>query len=115
MLHHVFGKKSKEKKTTVTFKHIYQNKEIQTNITKAEIREIILLCTKGVHFTFCGETFTQTDPVAMGSPLRPVLVGMYMVELFVSCISNLGECSPLLSQLKSVFSMFIGSEHKRLC
>lgn len=98
------GKKAKKKKTTVTFKHIYGNKEILANITKAEIREIILLCTKGVYFTFCGETFTQTDPVAMGSPLRPVLAGMYMVELFVSCIkllnSNLGECSPLLSQLK---------------
>ena len=45
------------------------------------MREFILLCTKNVHFTFNGETFTQTDEVAMGSPLAPILAGIFMMEL----------------------------------
>lgn len=53
------------------------NKEIQTDITKAEMKEIILLCTKGVHFNFGGNIFTQTDGVATVSPLAPVLYGHY--------------------------------------
>ena len=45
------------------------------------MRELILLCNKNVHFTFNGETFTQVDGVAMGSPLAPILAGIFMVEL----------------------------------
>ena len=75
----------------VIIKHIYENKEIQTNITKAEMKEIILLCTKDVHFTFCGKTFTQTDGVAMGSPLGSVLAGIFMVELETHLILKLKD------------------------
>ena len=45
------------------------------------MRELILLCTKNVHFMFNGEMFTQVDGVAMGSPLAPILAGIFMVEL----------------------------------
>ena len=45
------------------------------------MREFILLCTKNVHFTFNCEMFTQVDGVAMGSPLAPVLAGIFMVGL----------------------------------
>ena len=45
------------------------------------MKELILLCTKGVHFTLCGDSYIQTDGVAMGSPLGPVLSGIFMVEL----------------------------------
>ena len=45
------------------------------------MRELILLCTKNVHFTFNDETFTQVDGVAMGSPLAPILANIFMVEL----------------------------------
>ena len=66
----------------VIIKHIYENKEIQTNITKAGMKEIIWLCTKSVHFSFCGETFRQTKKgVAMRSPLGSVSAGIFMVEL----------------------------------
>ena len=39
-----------------------------------------MLCTKGVHFTFDGKTYVETDGVAIGSPLGPVLSGIFMVE-----------------------------------
>ena len=65
----------------IIIQHIYEFKEIGTRITKNEMREFILLCAKNVHFTFNGETFTQVDGVAMGSPLTPILAGIFMVEL----------------------------------
>ena len=45
------------------------------------MRGFILLCTKGIHFTFSGERFTQRDGVRMGSPLAPILASSFMVEL----------------------------------
>ena len=50
----------------IIIRRIYEFKEIDTRITKNEMRELMLLCTKNVHFTFNGQTFTQVDGVAMG-------------------------------------------------
>ena len=61
--------------------HIYEFEEIDTKTTKNEMRELILLCTKNVHFMFNGETFTQVDSIAMGSLLPPILAGIFMLEL----------------------------------
>ena len=65
----------------IIIRRIYEFKEIDTRITKNEMRELILLCTKNVHFTFTGETFTQVDCVAMRSPLAPILANIFMVKL----------------------------------
>ena len=45
------------------------------------MRDLILFCTKNVHFTFNNDIYKQTDGVALGSPLDPVLAGIIMVEL----------------------------------
>ena len=55
------------------------------------MRELILLFTKNVHFKFNGEMFTQIDGVAMGSPLAPILAGIFMVELERNLISILKD------------------------
>ena len=65
----------------IIIRRIYEFKEIDTRITKTEMTELILLCTKNVYFTFNGETFTQVDSVAMGSPLAPILANIFMVEI----------------------------------
>ena len=70
---------------------ICEFKEIDTRITKYEIRGLILLCTKNVHFTFNGKTFTQVDGVVMGSPLAPILAGIFMVELERNLITILKD------------------------
>ena len=57
----------------VILRRIYNNNEIKTSITKKETKELVLLCTKVVHFTFNGKTYVQTNSVAMDSPLGPVL------------------------------------------
>ena len=53
----------------IFLKRIYEQKEINTSFTRQELKEFILLCKNGVHFTLCGESYIQADGVAMGSPL----------------------------------------------
>ena len=64
----------------IILKRIYKRKEINTSFTKQELKELILLCAKGVQFTLCSERYIQTDGVAIGYPLGPVLSGIFMVE-----------------------------------
>ena len=60
---------------------IYDKNEINTNIKKQEMNELLYLCTKNAHFTLNSKTYVQVDGVAMGSPLGPSLANIFMVEL----------------------------------
>ena len=53
----------------IILKRMYKKNEIVTAITKNEMKELLILYTKNVHFTFKSRTYVQTDGVAMGSPL----------------------------------------------
>ena len=70
---------------------MYVNKKITTDIPKQELKELLSLCTKNVHFTFNNETYIQLDSVGIGSPLDPVLANTFMVELETSVIPNLSK------------------------
>ena len=48
-----------------------------------------LLLSKEVHFTYEGEIYIQSDGVSMGSPLGPILAGIFMVELETTLIPSL--------------------------
>ena len=63
----------------LVIKRIYDDKEINTDISRNDLKELLLLCTKNVHFTYIDIIYTQSDGVAMGSPLGPVLAGIFMV------------------------------------
>ena len=58
---------------------------------KKKMKEIILLCIKGVQFTFDGKTYAETSSMAIGSPLGPVLLGIFLVELENNLIQTLPE------------------------
>ena len=45
------------------------------------MKEMLTLCTKNVHFTYNRKIFVQTDGVAIGSLLGPVLADIFMTEL----------------------------------
>ena len=74
----------------IILRRIYNDSELYTNISKKEIKELLLLCTKNAYFTF-NNIIYQCDGVPMGSPLGPVIVGIFMVELEKSLIPNLTE------------------------
>ena len=65
----------------VILKRIYDENKVNTNISKQQMRDLLLLYTKNMNFSYNGDIYTQADDVAMGSPLGPVLAGIFMVEL----------------------------------
>ena len=78
----------------IILRKIYNNHEIDTNISKKEVKDLLILCTKNVHFSFNGDICIQCDGVAMGSLLGPVLTGIFMVELERSLVPKLSEHMP---------------------
>ena len=65
----------------VMLRRIYYHKELETSITRCEMKEMLTLGTKNVHFTYNRKNFVQTNGLAMGSILGPVLAGIFMTEL----------------------------------
>ena len=61
------------------------------DITRSEMKEILTICTKNVYFTFKGDIYLQTDGVAQGSRLGPVLAGIFMVHLERSLVPVLKD------------------------
>ena len=72
----------------IILRKIYTNNELTTSLTKKGMKELLLLCTKNVHFTFNRQCYIQVDGVAVGSPLAPLLTDIFMVELERSLIPN---------------------------
>ena len=73
----------------IVLKRIYDNREINTAISKREMKELIKISTKDVHFNFNGTTYAQKDGAAVGSPLALVLAGIFMVELETAVLPKL--------------------------
>ena len=57
-----------EHTTDIIIKRIFEDHEITTIFTKSEIKKLLTLCTKNVHFSFNNEICIQIDGFAMGSP-----------------------------------------------
>ena len=65
----------------VTLKRIYSDKEIETKISRKDMKNLLILCTTNVYFTFRNNIYQQRDGAAMGYPLGPVLAEIFMVHL----------------------------------
>ena len=61
----------------IILKRMYEKNEIVASITKNEMKEMLILCTKNVHFTFESRTYVQTDGVVMGFPSRTGFSGHF--------------------------------------
>ena len=69
----------------------YINTKVSINLKKTEMKELILLCTKGYtfHFTYDNLVFKHVAGVATESALGPNLAGIFIVELWKNISSNL--------------------------
>ena len=76
---------------SVILRRIYNKNEIHTNIKKSEMKELLLLCIKNVHYMLNSDIHQQFDGVAMGSPLGPVMAGIFMVKLERTLLPRLIE------------------------
>ena len=70
---------------------VYNGKEISTVLTKNEMKKLLTLCTKGLHFTLNNEIYVQNDGVAMRFRLGPILANVLMVELENTLIPRLHQ------------------------
>ena len=80
-------------KTTASedISHCWYVSEVNTNIPKQQMRDLLLVCTKNVHFSYNEDIYTQGDGVAMGSPLGRVIAGIFMTELKRTILLTLRE------------------------
>ena len=76
----------------IALRRIYKDNDITTSIEQNDLKNMLIMCTKNVHFTFNNTIYIQNDGVAMGSPLGPVLAGICMVELENKIIPKLQDC-----------------------
>ena len=75
----------------IILQRIFDNQEIQTTMTKKELKELLIICIKNVHFPFGGNAFVQSDGVTMCSPLGPMSADIFMVELEITLVPTLTE------------------------
>ena len=54
------------------------NHNSNLSITRKELRKLFLFATSQTHFTFNSKFYNQIDGIAMGSPLAPVLVNIFI-------------------------------------
>ena len=77
---------------SIILRKIYDEGKIETNIQRNLMKELLLLCTKHVHFTFVGDIYIQLGGVAMGSPLGSLLANVFMCSLEESIVPTLKDC-----------------------
>ena len=62
----------------IIIKQIFEDYKITTIFTKSEMKKLLTLCTKNVHFSFNNEIYIQINRVAMGSFLESVIANICM-------------------------------------
>ena len=73
----------------IILKRIYDQRELETKISRKEMKDLLLLCTKNVHFFYDNKLYSQKDGVAMGSPLGPVIAWIFTVDFERNVIPKL--------------------------
>ena len=70
---------------------VYRDKLISTKFKRDELERLLQICTKEMHFSFDNGIYRQTNGVAMGSPLGPVIANIFMVELEKTLVPTLDD------------------------
>ena len=74
----------------LTLKQIYGDKEIKTKTGRTNVKNLLLLFTKNVQFTFGNNIYQPKDNVAMGF-LGSVLTDIFIVYLERTLMSELEQ------------------------
>ena len=90
---------------------VYEKKDLTTTtISKREMKELLYLCTKNVHFSFSSEIYMQNDGVAMGFPLGPVLANIFIVELEKTIMPSFSDKTKLWKRYVDDTSTFVKTD-----
>ena len=69
------------KRLKLFYKKYMWKRKLKLQYQNFNIKELLLLCTKHLHFRFNDEIYTQIDGLAMGSSLVPLLANIFMMSL----------------------------------
>ena len=90
---------------------VYEKKDLTTTtISKREMKELLYLCTKNVHFSFSSEIYMQNDGVAMGFPLAPVLANIFIAELEKTIMPSFSDKIKLWKRYVDDTSTFVKTD-----
>ncbi|XP_068723610.1 uncharacterized protein [Montipora capricornis] len=70
------------------FENNWFNDTYDLNLTRTDLVDLMHVATKGQLFQFDGVLYEQTDGVAMGSPLGPLLANVFMCSIEMSLKSQ---------------------------
>ena len=73
---------------TIIRKHLEQDKDLnqRTNMTVNHICCLLAFCLKNTYFQYKGRYYEQTEEVAMGSTISPIVANLFMEDLEVQAI-----------------------------
>ena len=74
---------------------IYKDKLIKTKLKKEEMKALLEICTKEMHFNFNDIIYRQNNGVCMGNPLGPVIANIFMVHMECSIIPTISDMIPV--------------------
>ena len=77
---------------SIILRKIFDERKIETNITRSVMKELLLLCTKKLLFTFNGDIYIQLNEVSLDSLLWPLLANVFMFPLKESIVPALKDC-----------------------
>ena len=66
---------------SIISRNIFDEGKLEAIIPGKAMKELLLLCTKNIHFAFNGEIYIQLDDVAMHLPLGPLLTNVFKCSL----------------------------------
>ena len=82
-----------DKTIEIILRKVYDEKKIVTKIKREELKRLLILCTKGVAFSFNGDLYIQVEGVMMGSPLGALFANIFMAELENKIVPRLQDLS----------------------
>ena len=76
----LFTKVPVDKSIDVIYSRLEQDQTLhnRTQMTPAQIRDLLSICLKTTYFVYDGVTYSQIEGAAMGSPVSPIVANIYM-------------------------------------
>ena len=117
-----------EETVDICLNRLYANTDKVSNISRTNLKKMILYASKESHFLLDGKIYDQIDGVSMGSPLGPILANIFMCYLETTAMSTYLGILPILyrryvddcflnfgSKAQSdVFFQFLNKQHKNI-
>ena len=75
----------------IILNRIYNRKEITTDISRLEIKELFYFCAEDVNFSFDNKIYIKNNGIALGSPFGPILANILMADFERSVMPSLAS------------------------